>query len=157
MRYVCGASSRSHARQSEADRYCDHAARTRKIGEKTSEKIDEDIPKDSHAHVSRHPGRIPELIGGGGFHITSSLVRRIVGMGQSRIDLRWSLFNLTHFPFDPFDPLDSLEQKRNNVLLMFQYQEEAMLKTFVEEAAALASIALFVAMIAIWAQLIPQL
>jgi hypothetical protein len=40
---------------------------------------------------------------------------------------------------------------------MFQYQEEAMLKTFVEEAAALASIALFVAMIAIWAQLIPQL
>ena len=40
---------------------------------------------------------------------------------------------------------------------MFQYQEEAMLKTFVEEAAALASISLFVAMIAIWAQLIPQL
>jgi hypothetical protein len=78
-------------------------------------------------------------------------------MGQSRIDLRGSLFKLTHFPFDPFDPLDSLEQKMNNVLLMFQYQEEAMLKTFVEEAAALASIALFVAMIAIWAQLIPQL
>jgi hypothetical protein len=40
---------------------------------------------------------------------------------------------------------------------MFQYQEEAMLKTFVEEAAALASITLFVAMIAIWAQLITQL
>jgi hypothetical protein len=50
-----------------------------------------------------------------------------------------------------------MEQKGNNVLLMFQYQEEVMLKTFVEEAAALASIALFVAMIAIWAQLIPQL
>jgi hypothetical protein len=32
-----------------------------------------------------------------------------------------------------------------------------MLKTFVEEAAALASIALFVGMIAVWAQLIPQL
>jgi hypothetical protein len=63
MRYVCGAGSRSHARQSEADRYCDHAARTRKIGKKTSEKIDEDIPEDSHAHISRHPGRIPELIG----------------------------------------------------------------------------------------------
>jgi len=78
-------------------------------------------------------------------------------MGPSRIDLRGALFKLTHFPFDPFDPLDSLEQKRNNVLLMFQYQEEVMLKTFVEEAAALASIALFVAMIAIWAQLIPQL
>ena len=54
-------------------------------------------------------------------------------------------------------PLDFSEQKRNNVLLMFQYQEETMLKTFVEEAAALTSIALFVAMIAIWAQLIPQL
>jgi hypothetical protein len=68
-----------------------------------------------------------------------------------------SLFRLTHYRLDPLDPLDSLEQKRNNVLLMFQYQEEAMLKTFVGEAAALASIALFVAMIAIWAQLIPQL
>jgi hypothetical protein len=75
-------------------------------------------------------------------------------MGRSRIHLRGSLFKLTRYPLDP---LDSLEQKRNNVLLMFQYQEEAMLKTFVEEAAALASIALFVAMIAIWAQLIPQL
>jgi hypothetical protein len=72
-------------------------------------------------------------------------------MGQSKIDLRG------HSSSYLFDPLDSLEQKRNNVLLMFQYQEEAMLKTFVEEAAALASIALFVAMIAIWAQLIPQL
>ena len=153
MRYVCGACSRSHARQSEADRYCDHAARTRKIGEKTSEKIDEDIPKDSHADISRHPGRIPELIGA----VVS--ISRLPWFGGSR---EWagqeltagSLFKLTHFPFDP---LDSLEQKRNNVLLMFQYQEEAMLKTFVEEAAALASIALFVAMIAIWAQLITQL
>jgi hypothetical protein len=33
----------------------------------------------------------------------------------------------------------------------------AMLKIFVEEAAALASISLFVGMIAVWAQLIPQL
>jgi hypothetical protein len=32
-----------------------------------------------------------------------------------------------------------------------------MLKTFVEEAAALASITLFIAMIAVWAQLIPQI
>ena len=102
----------------------------------------------------------PGVDRGGGFHITSSVVRRIVGMGRSRIHLRGSLFKLTRYPLDPldpFDPLDSVEQKRNNVLLMFQYQEEAMLKTFVEEAAALASIALFVAMIAIWAQLIPQL
>jgi hypothetical protein len=36
-------------------------------------------------------------------------------------------------------------------------QEVAMLKIFVEEAAALASITLFVGMIAVWAQLIPQL
>jgi hypothetical protein len=32
-----------------------------------------------------------------------------------------------------------------------------MLRMFVEEAAALASISLFVAMIAVWAQVIPQL
>ncbi|CAL77898.1 hypothetical protein BRADO4146 [Bradyrhizobium sp. ORS 278] len=32
-----------------------------------------------------------------------------------------------------------------------------MLKVFVEEAAALASITLFVGMIALWAQIIPQL
>jgi len=36
-------------------------------------------------------------------------------------------------------------------------QEAGMLKTFVEEAAALASITLFVGMVAVWAQLIPQL
>jgi hypothetical protein len=35
--------------------------------------------------------------------------------------------------------------------------EVGMLKVFVEEAAALASIVLFVGMIAVWAQLIPQL
>jgi hypothetical protein len=40
---------------------------------------------------------------------------------------------------------------------MFQIKEAGMLKMFVEEAAALASIALFVGMIAVWAQLIPQL
>jgi hypothetical protein len=40
---------------------------------------------------------------------------------------------------------------------MFQLKEADMLKMFVEEAAALASIALFVGMIAVWAQLIPQL
>ncbi len=32
-----------------------------------------------------------------------------------------------------------------------------MLRTFVEEAAALTSIALFVGMVAVWAQVIPQL
>jgi hypothetical protein len=39
---------------------------------------------------------------------------------------------------------------------MFQSEESGMLKTFVEEAAALASITLFVGMVAVWAQLIPQ-
>jgi hypothetical protein len=46
---------------------------------------------------------------------------------------------------------------RNNVPILFQYREADMLKVFVEEAAALASITLFIGMIAIWAQLIPQL
>ncbi|MEA2920257.1 MAG: hypothetical protein QOF07_220 [Bradyrhizobium sp.] len=36
-------------------------------------------------------------------------------------------------------------------------RESVMLKIFVEEAAALASISLFVGMIAVWAQVIPQL
>ena len=40
---------------------------------------------------------------------------------------------------------------------MFHLEEAEMLKAFVEEAAALASIALFVGMVAVWAQLIPQL
>jgi hypothetical protein len=40
---------------------------------------------------------------------------------------------------------------------MFTYREGGMLRVFVEEAAALASIALFVGMIAVWAQLLPQL
>ena len=38
-----------------------------------------------------------------------------------------------------------------------KFKEAVMLKTFVEEAAALASITLFVGMIAVWAQLLPQL
>ena len=40
---------------------------------------------------------------------------------------------------------------------MFTYEEADMLKVFVEEAVALASITLVVGMIAVWAQLIPQL
>jgi hypothetical protein len=40
---------------------------------------------------------------------------------------------------------------------MFSLQEAGVLKTFIEEAAALASIVLFVGMIAVWAQVIPQL
>ncbi len=37
-----------------------------------------------------------------------------------------------------------------------RWSEADMLRVFVEEAAALASITLFVGMIAVWAQLIPQ-
>jgi hypothetical protein len=60
-------------------------------------------------------------------------------------------FKLTHYR------LLTKEQKENYVPSMFTHQEAGMLETFVEEAAALASIVLFVGMIAVWAQLIPQL
>ena len=40
---------------------------------------------------------------------------------------------------------------------MFQIREAEMLKVFVEEAAALASLAMFIGMIAVWAQLITQI
>ncbi len=40
---------------------------------------------------------------------------------------------------------------------MFQWREADMLRVFVEEAAALASIVLFVGMIAVWAQLFAQI
>jgi hypothetical protein len=40
---------------------------------------------------------------------------------------------------------------------MFQVREADMLKVFVEEAAALASLAMFIGMIAVWAQLITQI
>ena len=62
-----------------------------------------------------------------------------------------SVFKLTHYR------LLTLEQKRNIVPFMFVCRETVILKVFVEEAAALASIVLFVGMIAVWAQLLPQL
>ena len=40
---------------------------------------------------------------------------------------------------------------------MFRVQEAVMLKVFVEEAAALASLTLFIGMVAIWAQLFSRL
>jgi hypothetical protein len=51
----------------------------------------------------------------------------------------------------------TLEQKENNVPHTFLSMEAGMLKTFMEEAAALASLTLFVGMIAIWAELFTQL
>jgi hypothetical protein len=56
----------------------------------------------------------------------------------------------------PLAPLDSWNKNRTMFFFCSPYQEADMLKTFVEEAAALASITLFVGMIAVWAQLIPQ-
>lgn len=53
--------------------------------------------------------------------------------------------------------LDSENENRTMFLICSVSQESHMLRTFVEEAAALASITLFVGMIAVWAQLIPQL
>jgi hypothetical protein len=55
-----------------------------------------------------------------------------------------------HYP--RLTPRTNKEQCSSYVL-----EEKAMIRTFVEEAAALASIVLFVGMIAVWAQLIPQL
>jgi hypothetical protein len=53
--------------------------------------------------------------------------------------------------------LDFRNEKRT-LFSLCSLREGAMLKIFVEEAAALASITLFVGMIAIWAQvIIPQL
>jgi hypothetical protein len=44
------------------------------------------------------------------------------------------------------------------MFLLRSYSWEVdMLKTFVEEAAALASLTLFIGTVAVWAQLIPQL
>jgi hypothetical protein len=53
-------------------------------------------------------------------------------------------------------PLD-LRTKTEHVHVMFLLKEATMLKIFVEEAVALASITLFVGMIAVWAQILPQL
>ena len=49
------------------------------------------------------------------------------------------------------------EKEHCSLYVLKDDEEEGMLKVFVEEAAALASIVLFVGMIAVWAQLLPQL
>jgi hypothetical protein len=61
-----------------------------------------------------------------------------------------SFFKLTHYP--NLTPGTKTEQCSHYVP-----KEKAMFRVFVEEAASLASIVLFIGMIAIWAQLIPQL
>ena len=54
--------------------------------------------------------------------------------------------------------LDSRNEIRTLFFICSHFEgSRTMLRMFVEEAAALASITLFVAMIAVWAQVIPQL
>jgi hypothetical protein len=57
-----------------------------------------------------------------------------------------------HFP-----ALDSQNKKGTMFLIRSRIGAGFMLRLFVEEAAALASISLFIGMIAVWAQVIPQL
>jgi hypothetical protein len=63
----------------------------------------------------------------------------------------------SHFKLTHYRPLTPRNIKGTVFFLCSSIEEAGMLKTFVEEAAALASITLFVGMIAVWAQLIPQL
>jgi hypothetical protein len=60
-------------------------------------------------------------------------------------------FKMTHYP------LLTLEHIANYVHFLFSSEEEDMVRAVVAEAAALASLALFLGMIAIWAQVIATL
>jgi hypothetical protein len=73
-------------------------------------------------------------------------------MRQSRINHGGQFPKPSHEP-----PLDFQNKKGTMFFLCSREEAGSMFRTFVEEAAALASIALFVGMIAVWAQLIPQL
>jgi hypothetical protein len=57
----------------------------------------------------------------------------------------------------PLRYLDLRTKREHCSCYVLKPTEVQMLKIFVEEAAALASIALFVGMIALWAQILPQL
>ena len=61
------------------------------------------------------------------------------------------------FQTDPLPVLDSKNKKGTMFLICSHIGVGFMLRLFVEEAAALASISLFIGMIAVWAQVIPQL
>jgi hypothetical protein len=62
------------------------------------------------------------------------------------------------FQTDPPPALDSKNKKGTMFFICSRtVGSRTMLRMFVEEAAALASITLFVGMIAVWAQVIPQL
>jgi hypothetical protein len=78
--------------------------------------------------------------------LSGSLLPRLTKPFLSR-----SAFKLTRYP-----PLDSENKKGTMFCIRSSSGRAAMLKIFVQEAAALASITLFVGMIAVWAQLITQ-
>jgi hypothetical protein len=54
----------------------------------------------------------------------------------------------------PKERLDNIEQNRNNISHPFWIGEPIMLRAVIEEALALASITLFLATIAVWAQVL---
>jgi hypothetical protein len=72
----------------------------------------------------------------------------------------WAGQELTTAGFPDIAVINAPLTPRNKIGTMFflcsMARRRVMLKIFVEEAAALASITLFVGMIAVWAQLIPQ-
>ena len=112
-----------------------------------SAKISKAIPKSCRNSLSIHlfgtalPPRVHRLI----------RPRTLIGtaLSPSTVHLKFSLGTT---------PISTLtqEQKGNYVPASF-LQEVIMFRAFVEEAAALTSLALFVGMIAVWAQLIATL
>lgn len=70
--------------------------------------------------------------------------------GAGRIRFRWRRAD-----GKPMPTLDGAEQNWNNVLSLFQ--EFLMIRAVVVEAVALASLTLFLGMIAVWAHLIATL
>jgi hypothetical protein len=88
---------------------------------------------------------------------TAVLIRRAAWVGSRPKAERQSLTMRVTFQNDPLRPLDLRTKKEQCSLYVLQnHGETDMLRIFVEEAAALTSITLFVGMIAVWAQLISQ-
>ena len=103
------------------------------------------VPRNSQ--IERHFGYPAE------FHNLSYLANR---PGEARAINQAISFGVT-FQTDPLPTLDSWNKKGTMFLICSHIGVGFMLRLFVEEAAALASISLFIGMIAVWAQVIPQL
>ena len=80
----------------------------------------------------------------------SGLVRPAKPANLARLTIRIT------FQTEPAPSLDSENKKGTMFCIRSSSGRAAMLKIFLQEAAALASITLFVGMIAVWAQLITQ-